>query len=81
MDGFVDHYKVLQVDPDAELDVIKAAYRRLARKYHPDVAAGAEAAERMAVINAAWRVLRDPRRRAEHDAARRSTIGEIPGMA
>lgn len=81
MDAFVDHYKVLQVDPDADLDVIKAAYRRLARKYHPDVATGAEAAERMAVINAAWQVLRDPRQRAAHDAARRSKLGDVGGVS
>lgn len=80
MDGFVDHYKVLQVDPDADVDVIKAAYRRLARKYHPDVAAGSEAAERMTVINTAWHVLRDPRQRAAHDAERRRQVGEVTGI-
>jgi curved DNA-binding protein CbpA len=64
-------YKVLQVDPEAEDEVIQAAYRRLARKYHPDVAAGPDGAARMAAINAAWEVLRDPGRRAAHDLARR----------
>ena len=39
----VDAYKVLQVDPEAEDEVIQAAYRRLARKYHPDLAEVAEA--------------------------------------
>src|SRR3989304_2029900 len=38
-----DHYKVLQVDPEAEAEVVQAAYRRLARKYHPDVAESPEA--------------------------------------
>jgi curved DNA-binding protein CbpA len=66
-----DPYKVLQVDPEAEDEVIQAAYRRLAQKYHPDVASGPEAAARMAGINAAWEVLRDPARRAAHDLARR----------
>jgi curved DNA-binding protein CbpA len=66
-----DPYKTLQVDPEAEDEVIQAAYRRLAQKYHPDVAPGAEAAARMAAINAAWEVLRDPGRRASHDLARR----------
>lgn len=65
-----DHYKVLQVDPEAEAEVVQAAYRRLARKYHPDVAESPEAAARMAAINAAWAVLRDPRRRAAYDAQR-----------
>jgi curved DNA-binding protein CbpA len=65
-----DHYKVLQVDSEAEADVIQAAYRRLAQKYHPDVASGTAAAERMAAINAAWAVLRDPARRAAYDRER-----------
>jgi curved DNA-binding protein CbpA len=65
-----DPYKVLQVDPEAEDEVIAAAYRRLARKYHPDVAGGAEAAARMAAINAAWEIIGDPARRAEFDRRR-----------
>jgi curved DNA-binding protein CbpA len=65
-----DPYKTLQVDPEAEDEVIAAAYRRLARKYHPDVAAGAEAAARMAAINAAWEVVGDPVRRAAFDRQR-----------
>jgi curved DNA-binding protein CbpA len=69
-----DPYKVLQVDSEAEDEVIQAAYRRLAQKYHPDVAAGAEAAARMAGINAAWEVLRDPTRRAALDLARRLAV-------
>ena len=67
----LDPYKVLQVDPEAEDEVIQAAYRRLAQKYHPDVATGPDAAARMAAINAAWEVLRDPARRASHDLGRR----------
>lgn len=66
-----DPYKVLQVDSEAEDEVIQAAYRRLARKYHPDVATGHDAAARMAAINAAWEILRDPARRASFDLARR----------
>lgn len=65
-----DPYKVLQVDPEAEDEVIAAAYRRLARKYHPDTAAGLEAGGRMEAINAAWEVLGDPKRRAAHDRQR-----------
>ena len=65
-----DPYKVLQVDPEAEDEVIAAAYRRLARKYHPDTAPGAEAVGRMEAINAAWEVLGNPRRRAAHDRQR-----------
>jgi len=66
-----DPYKVLQVDSEAEDEVIQAAYRRLAQKYHPDIAPGAEAAARMIAINAAWEILRDPGRRAAHDLAGR----------
>ncbi len=65
-----DPYKILQVDPEAEEEVIAAAYRRLARKYHPDTATGAEADGRIEAINAAWEVLGDPRRRAAHDRQR-----------
>ncbi len=64
-----DPYKVLQVDSEAEDEVIQAAYRRLAQKYHPDVA-GPDGADRMTAINAAWALLRDPAQRAALDRAR-----------
>lgn len=64
-----DHYKTLQVDSEAEDDVIAAAYRRLAAKYHPDIA-GPDGMARMVAINAAWEVLRDGRRRAAYDRER-----------
>lgn len=64
-----DPYKVLQVDSEAEDEVIQAAYRRLAQKYHPDVA-GPDGAERMTAINAAWALLRDPAQRASLDGER-----------
>jgi len=60
-------YEILQVDPQAEPEVLEAAYRRLARKYHPDVSGSAAAVERMKELNAAYEVLRDPGRRAEYD--------------
>ena len=62
-----DPYKILQVDSEAEDEVIQAAYRRLAQKYHPDRAAGAEAMERMVSINAAWELIGEPERRAAYD--------------
>ena len=65
-----DHYKILQVDPEADPEVIQAAYRRLAQKYHPDLTSDAEAAARMTSINAAWETLRDPLRRAGYDRER-----------
>lgn len=66
-----DYYAILQVSPRAEQVVIEAAYRRLARKYHPDVYSGPDAASRMREMNEAYEVLGDPRRRAEYDAERR----------
>jgi curved DNA-binding protein CbpA len=65
--GLADHYRVLQVDPGAELDVIQAAYRVLARRHHPDLAGDDTLMKR---INAAWEVLGDKERRAEYDRAR-----------
>jgi len=65
-----DPYKTLQVDPEAEDEVIAAAYRRLARKYHPDVASGPESARRMAALNVAWEQIGDPVRRAAFDRER-----------
>ena len=67
-----DPYKTLQVDPEADPEVIQAAYRRLARKYHPDVAAVPDAATRMAAINRAWAVVGDAARRAAHDSEQSS---------
>ena len=64
-----DPYKILQVDPKADHDVIRAAYRRLAREYHPDVTTGPDAQQRMVQINQAWEMLRDPVRRAAVDRA------------
>jgi curved DNA-binding protein CbpA len=68
--GQPDPYKILQVDPEAEDEVIAAAYRRLARKYHPDIATDPGAATRMAAINAAWETIGDPARRAVFDRQR-----------
>jgi len=74
-----DAYKVLQVDSEAEDEVIQAAYRRLAQKYHPDVTgSSAESSTRMAAINRAWETLRDPVRRRAYDRERRSGGG--PGF-
>ena len=67
----VDPYRVLQVDPTADQEIIQAAYRALARRFHPDVAEDQEAAaQRMAIINSAFDLIRDPQRRAEYDRER-----------
>jgi curved DNA-binding protein CbpA len=75
-----DPYKVLQVDSEADPEVIQAAYRRLAQKYHPDLAADADAARRMVAINDAWAILRDPEARAALDR-RRALGARKPGGA
>lgn len=67
-----DYYGILQVDPNAEWEVIDAAYRRLARKYHPDVNPSAKAEERMRELNAAYEVLCNPTLRRDYDRRRRS---------
>ena len=69
-----DYYTILQVAPQAEPAIIEAAYRQLARLYHPDVNAAPDALTRMQAINDAYAVLRDPTRRAEYDA-RRARVG------
>jgi curved DNA-binding protein CbpA len=63
-----DPYQVLQVDACAEMVVIKAAYRALARRYHPD--GDTPDHHRMAALNAAYEVLRDPELRRRHDIRR-----------
>jgi hypothetical protein len=70
-----DPYKILQVDSEAEFEVIEAAYRRLARKYHPDVSPDPESQDRMVRINQAWELLRDPVKRAAVDRARTRNAG------
>ena len=62
-----DHYSVLGVTPASEDVVIRAAYRALMRRYHPDADPSAEAAERAREINEAYRVLSEPESRASYD--------------
>lgn len=62
-----DYYAVLQVQPSAEAIVIEAAYKRLAREYHPDVYGGMDAHDRIVALNEAWEVLGDRDSRKEYD--------------
>ena len=63
------HYDNLKVARNAPPEVIKAAYKTLAQKYHPDLNPGSEAAARiMVMLNQAYAVLSDPLRRKDHDA-------------
>jgi curved DNA-binding protein len=64
---FKDYYAALGVDRNADADAIRKAYRKLARKYHPDVSKEADADARMRDINEARDVLSDPEKRAAYD--------------
>jgi curved DNA-binding protein len=65
---YKDYYKILGVPRDASADDIKHAYRRLARKYHPDVSKEPDAEARFKEVNEANEVLKDPEKRAAYDA-------------
>src|ERR1700752_3222667 len=62
-----DYYKTLGVDRKATQDEIKKAYRKLARKYHPDTNKDAGAEERFKEISEAYDVLGDPEKRKKYD--------------
>ena len=68
---FVDYYEVMGVSPEATPSEIKKAYRRLARKFHPDVSKEANAEEKFKQLGEAYEALKDPARRAEYDEVRR----------
>ncbi len=64
---FEDYYARLGVARDASVEEIRKAYRKLARKYHPDVSKEPDAEARIKDINEAWSVLGDPEKRAAYD--------------
>ncbi len=73
MNEVPDYYAILQVHPKATREVIDAAYRKLASKYHPDVNASDEAVEIMKRLNESYEVLTDPNKRAAYD----KSIGDM----
>lgn len=64
---YKDYYKILGVSKDASAEEIKKAFRKLARKYHPDISKEPDAAARMAEVNEANAVLSDPEKRKAYD--------------
>jgi len=64
---FKDYYEIMGVKRDATQDEIKRAYRKLARKYHPDVSKEADAEARFKEVGEAYEVLKDPEKRAAYD--------------
>lgn len=79
-----NYYQILGVEPQAGPHTIKSAYRRLARRYHPDVAKGKDAQARFLEIQEAYDALSDPAKRREYDrvvsptARRRSSVRHTP---
>ena len=64
---YKDYYKILEVSRDAPQDEIKKAYRKLARKYHPDVSKVANAEDKFKEVGEAYEVLKDSEKRAQYD--------------
>lgn len=64
---YKDYYKILGVSRDVAQDELKKAYRKLARKYHPDVSKESNAEEKFKEVGEAYEVLKDPEKRAQYD--------------
>jgi len=67
MDAFTDYYALLGISKDAQPGAIKAAFKKLALQYHPDVYKGEDAHERMRVLLVAYQTLSDPVARKKYD--------------
>ncbi len=68
---FKDYYTILGVDEKSDLKTIKTAYRKLARKYHPDISKEDNAEAQFKEVAEAYEVLKDTQKRAEYDELRR----------
>src|SRR5579885_1343551 len=69
MDEQPDYYGLLGVESGADTTEIKAAFKRMALKYHPDVYSGSDAEERMRLLLAAYKTLTNPSKRKTYDLA------------
>lgn len=73
---YKDYYATMGVERTAGADVIKAAYRKLARKYHPDVSKEKDAEEKFKDVAEAYETLKDPEKRAAYDQLGRHAPGD-----
>jgi hypothetical protein len=80
MDSFTDYYSVLGVDAHASASTIKAAFKKLALKYHPDVYKGEDAEERMRILLLAYQTLSNPSSRRNYDVQRAEHLLDTPSM-
>jgi len=64
---YKDYYRIMGIERDATQDEIRRAYRKLARKYHPDVSKEGDAEARFKEVGEAYEVLKDPEKRAAYD--------------
>jgi curved DNA-binding protein CbpA len=70
-----NYYEILQVSPNAEISIITAAYKRLARVYHPDANKSHQASQRMRDINEAYETLCDSIKRKQYDIVYKKKFG------
>jgi hypothetical protein len=80
MDSFTDYYAVLGVDAHASASTIKAAFKKLALKYHPDVYNGEDAEERMRILLLAYQTLSNPGSRRNYDVQRAEHLLDVSGI-
>ena len=81
MNNFSDYYTLLGVTTDAPPSAIKAAFKKLALQYHPDVYKGSDAHERMRLLLQAYQTLNDPAARRQYDSLRSERDGNAGGSS